>query len=131
MALAHDTTSGHSAATGRFAATARLAGAALLSWLAPASAWAEPLDLSDPTPRAIQVEFEISDDPRTIGQVYSVLGRLDRAQEWIETAANEGFPCYTLFETDPFLERLRGSPRFGSLVAALRKEWAHLPAEAD
>ncbi len=67
----------------------------------------------------------------SLGQVYSVLGDLDRAQEWIQTAAEEGFPCYTLFETDPFLERLRGSPRFRSFVAALRKEWEHIPGEDD
>jgi len=67
----------------------------------------------------------------SIGQVYSVLGDLDRAQEWVENAANDGFPCYTLFETDPFLKRLRGSPRFRSFLTKLRKEWEHIPGEAD
>ena len=67
----------------------------------------------------------------SIGQVYSVLGDLDRAQEWIENAANEGFPCYTLFETDPFLDRLRGSARFRTFLTALRKEWERIPGEAD
>jgi len=67
----------------------------------------------------------------SIGQVYSVLGDLDRAQEWIENAANDGFPCYTLFETDPFLKRVRGSPRFRSFLTKLRKEWEHIPGEAD
>ena len=28
----------------------------------------------------------------TIGEVYSVLGDLDRAQEWVEKASNDGFP---------------------------------------
>jgi hypothetical protein len=36
-----------------------------------ASAAAEPLDLSDPTPRTVLVEFETSWNPLTIGQVYS------------------------------------------------------------
>ena len=67
----------------------------------------------------------------SIGQVYSVLGDLDRAQEWIENAANEGFPCYTLFETDPFLDRLRGSARFRTFLITLRKEWEHIPGEED
>jgi len=67
----------------------------------------------------------------SIGQVYSLLGDLDRAQEWIENAANDGFPCYALFETDPFLARLRGSPRFRSFLTRLRKEWEHIPGEAD
>jgi len=67
----------------------------------------------------------------SLGQVYSVLGDFDRAQQWIETAADEGFPCYTLFETDPFLDRLRGSARFRTFLSALRKEWEHIPGEAD
>jgi hypothetical protein len=67
----------------------------------------------------------------SIGQVYSVLGDLEQAQQWVETAAEEGFPCYTLFETDPLLERLRGSPRFRTFLTALRKEWEHIPGEED
>jgi hypothetical protein len=39
--------------------------------LAVGAARAEPLDLTDPTPRAIQVEFEVSVDPTAVGQVYS------------------------------------------------------------
>jgi hypothetical protein len=41
------------------------------------------------------------------------------------------FSCYTLFETDPLLERLRGSPRFRTFLTALRKKWGHIPGEAD
>jgi len=40
-------------------------------------------------------------------------------------------PCYTLFETDPLLERLRGSPRFRTFLTALRKEWERIRGEAD
>ncbi len=43
----------------------------LVCWLCPAVAGAQPLDLADPTSRAIQVEFEISADPATVGQTYS------------------------------------------------------------
>ena len=39
--------------------------------LGPAPAWAEPLNLADPTPRNIQIEFEISVDPGRVGQTYS------------------------------------------------------------
>ena len=42
-----------------------------MCWLGPAPAWAQPLNLADPTPRTIQVEFEISVDPGTVGQTYS------------------------------------------------------------
>jgi hypothetical protein len=44
---------------------------ALVCSLCPAVARAQPLDLADPTPRTIQVEFEVSADPATVGQTYS------------------------------------------------------------
>lgn len=48
-------------------------GVGLILWagLLPAPARAEPVDLADPTPRAIQVEFEVSDDPAVVGQTWS------------------------------------------------------------
>ena len=65
----------------------------------------------------------------SLGEVYSILGDLDRAQEWIENAANDGFPCYTFFETDPHLERLRTSDRFRTFLTKLRQEWETIPGE--
>lgn len=57
----------------RFGVTSigRFAAVGLACWLAPARAGAAPLDLNNPTPRTIRVEFEISWNPQTIGQVYS------------------------------------------------------------
>ena len=56
----------------------------------------------------------------TIGAIYATLGEFDKAQEWIENAANDGFPNYAFFETDVHLERLRATPAFSriSLKAA-------------
>lgn len=48
-----------------------VAALALGASLLPGLARAAPLDLANPTPRAILVEFEISSNPSTIGQVYS------------------------------------------------------------
>jgi TolB-like protein/DNA-binding winged helix-turn-helix (wHTH) protein/tetratricopeptide (TPR) repeat protein len=67
----------------------------------------------------------------SIAAVYSALGDLDKAQEWIENAANDGFPCYTLFEADPNLQRLRATPRFQAFIAKLRREYEHIPGEAE
>lgn len=67
----------------------------------------------------------------SIAAVYSVLGDLDKAQEWIENAANDGFPCYTLFEADPNLQHLRRTPRFRSFIAKLRREYEHIPGELE
>jgi hypothetical protein len=43
----------------------------LVCFLTPAPIRAEPLDVADPTPRAIQVELEVSTAPETIGKIYS------------------------------------------------------------
>ena len=66
-----------------------------------------------------------------IGAVYTVLGDFDKAQEWIERAANDGFPNYTYFEKDVHLAPLRATPRFRAFLAKLRMEWEHIPGEPD
>ena len=65
----------------------------------------------------------------TIGTVHAVLGDYVKAQEWLERTAAEGFPCYTLFELDPLLARLREQPRFQAFLAQLRREWQHVEGE--
>jgi tetratricopeptide (TPR) repeat protein len=67
----------------------------------------------------------------SIGAVYATLGDFDKAQEWIENAANNGFPNYTFFEADLHLERLRAVPRFRAFLTKLRQEWARIPGEPD
>jgi serine/threonine protein kinase/tetratricopeptide (TPR) repeat protein len=66
-----------------------------------------------------------------IGAVYATLGDLDTAQEWIENAANDGFPNFSYFESDAHLVRLRETPRFRTFLARLRKEWEHIPGEPE
>ena len=48
-----------------------VAWAGLIGWLTPALAGAQPLNVADPTPRTIRVQFEISDNPLLVGQTYS------------------------------------------------------------
>jgi tetratricopeptide (TPR) repeat protein len=67
----------------------------------------------------------------SIGAVYTELGQFEKAQEWIENAANDGFPNYTYFENDLHLERLRAVPKFREFLSKLRQEWAHIPGEPD
>ena len=67
----------------------------------------------------------------SIGAVYAALGEFDKAQEWIERAANDGFPNYAFFETDMHLERLRAVPRFRAFLSKLRSEWEHIPGEPE
>ena len=59
----------------------------------------------------------------TIGEVYATLGDLERAQEWVERASNDGFPCYAFFEVDPHLAPLRATERFRGFLKQLRSEW--------
>jgi len=65
----------------------------------------------------------------SIGAVYATLGEFDKAQDWIERAANDGFPNYAFFETDVHLERLRTIARFRAFLSKLRSEWEHIPGE--
>ncbi|MBZ5610794.1 MAG: protein kinase [Acidobacteriia bacterium] len=58
-----------------------------------------------------------------IACAYSVMGDVDRAQEWMEKTAEDGFPCYTLFEVEPSLERWRATPRGREFLVNLRREW--------
>jgi len=67
----------------------------------------------------------------TIGAIYTTLGEFDKAQEWIENAASDGFPNYAFFETDVHLERLRAAPRFRAFLSKLRQEWEHIPGETE
>ena len=67
----------------------------------------------------------------SIGAVYATLEDRDKAQEWIENAANDGFPSFASFESDPHLERLRAIPRFRAFLSKLRHEWEHIPGEPD
>jgi serine/threonine protein kinase/tetratricopeptide (TPR) repeat protein len=50
----------------------------------------------------------------------SKIGERDRALDLLERVARSFFPVYT-FEHDPWLEPLRDSPRFASIVAAARQ----------
>jgi len=58
-----------------------------------------------------------------IACAYSVLGDVDRAQEWMEKTASNGFPCFTLFEVEPSLQLWRTTPKGREFLVDLRREW--------
>ena len=62
-----------------------------------------------------------------IACAYSVLGDVAHAQEWMEKTAADGFPCFTLFEVEPSLERWRATPKGHEFLVALRREWEATP----
>jgi non-specific serine/threonine protein kinase len=65
----------------------------------------------------------------SIGAVYSVLGDVQKAQQWIERASNTGFPSFSFFEADPFLATARKSEAFRTFLQKLRAEWENIPGE--
>lgn len=58
-----------------------------------------------------------------IACAYSLMNKAEPAIQWLQAAADDGFPCYQLFEKDPFLDNLRKDPRFIALMAKLKEQW--------
>ena len=47
-----------------------------------------------------------------IACIYALAGKSDEAVKWLRETAAKGFPSYTLFERDPYLNRIRQAPEF-------------------
>jgi eukaryotic-like serine/threonine-protein kinase len=58
-----------------------------------------------------------------IACAYSVMKKAEEAVYWLQAASDDGFPCYPLFEKDPYLDHLRKDPRFIALMAKLKEQW--------
>ena len=66
-----------------------------------------------------------------IACAYAIMDRHEQAIKWLELAANDGFPCYVLFEKDHNLDNLRQDPRFQALVARLKQQREHYKAALE
>ena len=60
-----------------------------------------------------------------VASAYALLERREQALQFLRTAADDGFPCYPLFERDSNLNRLRNDPRFMSFLAEQKKQWEY------
>ena len=60
-----------------------------------------------------------------IACAYAVMNKPEQAIKWLEVAADDGFPCYPLFERDTNLDNVRKDARFVTLMAKLRQQWEH------
>jgi tetratricopeptide (TPR) repeat protein len=58
-----------------------------------------------------------------IASAYALLHRPELAVQWLHRAADDGLPCYPLFENDPHLANLRQDPGFLALMAELKVQW--------
>lgn len=80
--------------------------------------------------RSIQVAIQQGKDfghfhhaAYTIGSTYAVMNRPKDAVRWLRASAEDGFPCYPLYEHDPALQNLRRDPGFLQFMAAMRSDW--------
>jgi tetratricopeptide (TPR) repeat protein len=55
--------------------------------------------------------------------VYSQLGDKDRAVESLRRAIDNGWPCYPFIRDDPYLDPLRESSEFRTVLNDLRNLW--------
>jgi TolB-like protein len=58
-----------------------------------------------------------------IACAYVLMGKKKEAVQWLKRTAEEGMPCYPLFEKDPFLNNLRGDPEFESFMRGMKAQW--------
>jgi tetratricopeptide (TPR) repeat protein len=56
---------------------------------------------------------------------YALLNKPEPALHYLRMAADDGFPCYPLFEHDSNLDNLRKNPQFLSFMAEQKKQWEY------
>jgi serine/threonine protein kinase len=63
-----------------------------------------------------------------IASAYALLGRPGPAVEWLQAAADGGWPCYPHYANDPNLAKIRGDPAFIAFMADLKSRWERYQA---
>ncbi|MEA2239250.1 MAG: eukaryotic-like serine/threonine-protein kinase [Thermoanaerobaculia bacterium] len=58
-----------------------------------------------------------------IAAAYALLHRPAEASQWLQVAADDGFPCYPVFNRDPALNPIRDDPRFVLLLKRLKVQF--------
>jgi tetratricopeptide (TPR) repeat protein/predicted Ser/Thr protein kinase len=64
----------------------------------------------------------------SIATAYALMNRPEPALKWLQVTADEGFPCYPLFQRDTNLNSLRKDARFISFMATMKQQWEHYNA---
>jgi eukaryotic-like serine/threonine-protein kinase len=60
-----------------------------------------------------------------IACAYALMNKPEQAIKWLEVAADDGFPCYRLFERDTNLDNLRQDARFVNFLAKQKQQWEY------
>ena len=63
-----------------------------------------------------------------VASAYALLNRPEPALHYLQMAADDGFPCYPLFEHDSNLDNLRKNPQFLSFMTEQKKQWEYFQA---
>ena len=73
--------------------------------------------------------YTVKRDPQYssfMADFYGLLGDKEKALDWLEHAIKRGFINYPYInEYDPYLENIRGEPRFKKLMERVKYEWEH------
>ena len=60
-----------------------------------------------------------------VASAYALLGKREEALRYLRMAADDGFPCYPLFEHDSNLDHLRNYPGFLHFLSEQKKQWEY------
>ncbi|MEP6820501.1 MAG: winged helix-turn-helix domain-containing protein [bacterium] len=60
-----------------------------------------------------------------IACAYALMNKPEQAIKWLQVAAEDGFPCYPLFERDTNLNNLRQDARFVTFLAKQKQQWEY------
>jgi TolB-like protein/DNA-binding winged helix-turn-helix (wHTH) protein len=60
-----------------------------------------------------------------IASAYALMNKPEPAMKYLQRAAEDGFPCYPLYDRDADLNNLRKNPRFVQFMADLKKQWEY------
>jgi TolB-like protein/DNA-binding winged helix-turn-helix (wHTH) protein/Flp pilus assembly protein TadD len=63
-----------------------------------------------------------------VASAYALLNKPEPALHYLRMAADDGFPCYPLFEHDSNLDNLRKNPQFLSFMTEQKKQWEYFRA---
>jgi tetratricopeptide (TPR) repeat protein len=81
--------------------------------------------LSDINPQAFNYHHRTYD----IACLYALGGKSDDAVKWLRETAAKGFPSYTLFERDPYLNRIRQAPEFTRFMEEMKAHFERYKRE--
>jgi len=59
-----------------------------------------------------------------VASAYALMGDHAQAVQWLQAAADDGFPCYPLFASDKQLDSLRNDKDFIALMRRMERDWS-------